>query len=267
VNRRSTQVSDSPPEKPALYGSPLLEAIYAPLLELREQYVSAMDAMQTVVDRIDPLVAGSPRPARPQPPLTIAGLTQGPAIDVELDVSAAGQNALAGFEEALAQVPGVQRVSLKHFGDGKATFAVELRAAGAAAPPEEEGFSVVCAWCGKLLTLGGARISHGLCADCAAQARAGSTTATRRPEAPAAPTAPAAKGELVYILRSGNAWIERRRDARGAWEEAPTGFSIDTPAHEVLERLSGKYPDRLVVVSGEGGETLASGMGPRPVSP
>ena len=44
----------------------------------------------------------------------------------------------------------------------------------------------------------------------------------------------------------------RRVGPDGEFEDAPTGFPALTSAQQVLKRIQAKYPDRLVVISGDG---------------
>ncbi len=225
----------------------LAEAVQAPLLKLIEDYTAAMETMRRALAALGPLVAvsGAGSPAQPSP--TAFQPAAPPVSPIGVEVSGGDRQALVDFEDALSQITGVERVALKNFGDGHAAFAVTLAGVGGASEAGP-GFSVVCAWCGRLLTLGGVRISHGLCPDCAAAASAG--RAVR--DIPAMSENHDDK-MLMFLKRSPKGWVARRSNGAGGWIELKTGCPADMPAHLVLDQVAAEYPDMLVVISGEAG--------------
>jgi hypothetical protein len=175
------------------------------------------------------------RPARPE------------LLDVE--ITAPNEVTILEFEEQLSELPGVRRVALKSYANGKATLSVELQPVVPASEPES-AVSVVCAWCGKLLTVGDSRVSHGLCHDCAAKVE---SSVGQRVEPVPAELRPRTGDEgIVYLARNNGHWFESKVGANGVFEEAPTGFPALTSAQQVLRRVQAKYPDRMVVISGDG---------------
>lgn len=164
-----------------------------------------------------------------------------------VEVSTADRQVLLDFEDALGQIAGVDRVALNGLKDGQASFAVTLTER-ADTTDEGPGFSVVCAWCGRLLTLGGVRVSHGLCPDCAAAASAGHPMKA----IPAQPTSARRDSKaLMFLGRTPRGWVARRSDGAGGWAELKTGCPTEMAAHRVLEQVSAEYPDMLVVISGD----------------
>jgi len=226
----------------------LAEAVQGPLLKLIEEYSSAMETMRRVLTALGPLatIADLDPAAMPPAPETL----QAPSLratSVSIEVSGGDRQALIEFEDALGQIAGVDRVALNGFSDGRASFAVTLSGLGEDSEAEP-GFSVVCAWCGRLLTLGGVRISHGLCPDCAAAASAGHAIK----DIPAqAMNVPHDDKMLMFLGRTPRGWVARRGDGAGGWIELKTGCPAQMPAHRVLEQVSAEYPDMLVVISGD----------------
>jgi hypothetical protein len=94
---------------------------------------------------------------------------QNVTVEVMLDAAPVPTESLAAFRDSLAEIPGLRRVVLTEFAGDHATFVLS------AAPEDfdksdDEPFSVVCAWCGRVLSPGGSHVSHGLCAECADRA-------------------------------------------------------------------------------------------------
>lgn len=166
-------------------------------------------------------------------------------LAVTLAASPTPMESLLTFRDTLAETRGVGRVLLTEFVDDHATFLVALESASAEFTATEAP-SVVCAWCGRLLTVGGSLISHGICPACAARTAAG-VSGTEDPPA-ASPTTDA----VVYLQRSADIWLERRYGQHGEWVTNPTSYSADLPAQTVFEGVSMRYPDRLVVLAGRG---------------
>ncbi|HEY5476939.1 MAG TPA: hypothetical protein VIK11_09500 [Tepidiformaceae bacterium] len=229
----------------------LADAVQTPLLRLIEEYTSAMETMRRVLAALGPLASLAEAAASPAPPATPVPLQGQPSASLAVGVEVGGANrqALIDFEDALGQVTGVERVALRDLSDGRASFTVTLstpRDTGDDGP----GFSVVCAWCGRLLTLGGVRVSHGLCPDCAAAAAAGHAA---QDLAERAVNVRRDDKMLLFLRRTARGWVARRSDGAGGWIDFKTGCPADTPAHRVLEQVSAEYPNMMVVVTGDGG--------------
>lgn len=225
----------------------LAEAVNAPLLRLIDEYASAMETMRRVLTALGPLATPSDAdvatPSLPEAsqPAPLRTRTFG------VEVSTGDRRVLLDFEEALGQIAGVDRVALSVLKDGQASFLVTL-SERADTTDEGPGFSVVCAWCGRLLTLGGVRVSHGLCPDCAAAASAGRAMK----DIPTQPTGARRDSKaLMFLGRTPRGWVARRGDGADGWTEVKTGCPSDMPAHRVLEQVSAEYPDMLVVISGD----------------
>ncbi len=232
----------------------LAEAVQAPLLRLIEDYTSAIETMRRALAALGPLVALADTGSAAT--LATPGAFQSPPVPispVSVEVNGGDRQALIDFEDSLSQIAGVERVALKDFGDGHAAFAVTLSGVGEASDAGP-GFSVVCAWCGRLLTLGGVRISHGLCPDCAAAASAGRAVRD-------IPTMNEKHDDkmLMFLRRSPKGWVARRSNGAGGWIELKTGCSAEMAAHLVLEQVAAEYPDMLVVISGEAGAVATNG--------
>jgi hypothetical protein len=227
----------------------IAEAVQAPLARMFEEYSEAIETMRKAIAALEPFAQAPAAASRSAPAATAAALET-----ITVDVSEADRQALMDFEEALGQIAGVQRVALKDLSEGHASFEVTLAARAEARAETGPGLSVICAWCGKLLTLGGARISQGLCSECAAEASSGGGIRELAEQWEAKPRDDA----LVYLKRAKQAWVERRPDGKGGWHETRTTYPPETAAHVVLERVSAKYPDHLVVVAGDDG-TFAKG--------
>lgn len=248
------------PNPPA---SSVTAAIQAPLFRLIAEYTAAQATIEKVLVALGPVAAAAGNPTASASASTIEPAAPAPAGEtvVTVDVSSSNKQALIDFEDALSQIAGVQRVALKSLDDGQAVFGVTLSAA-CAAEDAAPGFSVVCSWCGRLLTLGGVRVSHGLCPECANEAAAGKAIK----EIPAqASQVRAREDALIYLKRAGDTWVERQADGAGGWQDVPTPYPAETAAHVVLDHVSTQNPDRLVVVSGDGGATLAAGAVREPV--
>lgn len=114
-------------------------------------------AIQTLETQLSQAERGGGAPAeeaveRPTPP----GLArvETPTGDLET---------LLAFQERLADIEGVLRVTVAGSRPGGSTFLVEL-AGGDGEEPEPQ--RVVCSRCGKVISEGREPASHGLCDDC-----------------------------------------------------------------------------------------------------
>lgn len=130
---------------------PLLDAAAEPLRDLAKRYRTLERFAARMAETLEqacalpaavPAATGSDRP---------------PVAKVETPTSAAG--ALLDFQEQLAGLEGVQRVTVAGSTADRTTFIVEL-------VPEEHRHRQVCARCGRILAEGIEPASHGLCEDC-----------------------------------------------------------------------------------------------------
>jgi len=136
---------DSPPpttafeQAPAGVSTSIAEAITAPLLRLRDEYLAAAGSIQTVVGGLEGLAAGFKGQHRsaPVPPPPVAPDAADPARDIEprtrktqIEVKGSGFGELLDFQERLSQVPGVSRVSISAIDNERATLVVELEHRG-----------------------------------------------------------------------------------------------------------------------------------------
>lgn len=226
----------------------LAEAVQAPLLRLIDEYSSAMETMRRVLAALGPMATDANSVsadvlAQSESPRSAASS----AISISIEVNGSRRQALLDFEDALGQIAGVDRVALTGFSEGQASFAVTLGGLSEDSV-SGPGFSVVCAWCGRLLTLGGVRVSHGLCPDCAAAASAGHAIK----DVPVrSMNAQRDDKMLMFLGRTPRGWVGRQGDGAGGWIELKTGCPTEMAAHRVLEQVSAEHPDMLVVISGD----------------
>lgn len=133
---RATQ----PPESAAPFASTLADAIAAPLIRLRDDYLAAVASIQSVVTGLEGLASGfkgqhtaagkasgdlSANAAPHEPPASHSRPTK-----IHLDVKGSGFGELLDFQERLSQLGGVARVSINAIDNERATLVVELEAPG-----------------------------------------------------------------------------------------------------------------------------------------
>lgn len=118
--------------------SSIAEAIAAPLLRLRDEYLAAAGSIQTVVGGLEGLAAGfKGQHAAPRVSETNSGpvqVTTPPAVSdpaprlqkTQIEVTGSGFGELLDFQERLSQIPGVSRVSISAIDNERATLVVEL---------------------------------------------------------------------------------------------------------------------------------------------
>lgn len=163
----------------------LMDALVAPLTKLRQDYSLMAEVaarLATQLDAIHPQLPSAARGLKPQaaehpaerPPSDAFG--DRAARPTQVDVEGADFENLLNLQEQLSNLERVLRVSVTRLEHGRATLLVEMapdsgpeqpREAFASddTPPEEP--TVLCAWCGKLISAGSSAISHGLCPECA----------------------------------------------------------------------------------------------------
>lgn len=128
-------------------GSSLSESLLVPLVNLREEYLTAASNIQTIVGGLENLAAGAmkgqrpagparaePQPQPSAPPEPAEAETEGRGErprSVQVDIKGHGFGALLDFQERLSEIEGVSRVSINAIDHERATLVVELE-------PEDE---------------------------------------------------------------------------------------------------------------------------------
>lgn len=114
---------------PAPPGS-LTDTLLAPLVRLREEYLAAATSIQTIVGGLDSLAAGAMKGQRtaaaPQARPAPVREEHHEAPRIQVDVKGQGFGNLLDFQERLAQLDGVARVSINAIDNDRATLVVEL---------------------------------------------------------------------------------------------------------------------------------------------
>lgn len=136
--REAQQAATEPALPPPAVRQPLAEAVEAPLLNLREEYLAAASRIQSIVTGIDRLSAGALKgqhTAEPEAPAAEAAPHADEAPEapqnhrprkVNLNVHGSGFGELLDFQEKLSTVAGVARVSISAIDQERATLLVEL---------------------------------------------------------------------------------------------------------------------------------------------
>lgn len=144
----AAQQQPAEPSPTAPVSQSIAEAIAAPLLRLRDEYLAAAGSIQTVVGGLEGLAAGfkgqhaapvqpgaASRPA-PEPESASekpqeATRSEPPRLQkTQIDVKGSGFGELLDFQERLSQLPGVSRVSISAIDNERATLVVELENRG-----------------------------------------------------------------------------------------------------------------------------------------
>ena len=123
-----------PPPVTSAVAEAIADAITAPLMRLREDYLAAVAGIQSVVSGLEGLAhgfkgqhaarsgAGSATPTADAP-----AEHEPPRIQkLNVDVKGSGFGALLDFQERLSSIPGVSRVSISAIDNERATLVVEL---------------------------------------------------------------------------------------------------------------------------------------------
>lgn len=126
---RLNEASNRPaPAPPSAIAESIADAIAAPLLRLRDDYLAAVAGIQGVVSGLEGLASGfkgqhsaAGTPAAPEAPPRADRVEK-----VHVDVQGSGFGELLDFQERLSQVPGVSRVSISAIDNERATLVVEL---------------------------------------------------------------------------------------------------------------------------------------------
>lgn len=128
---------DAPAERratgPAEQGEPTLsEGLVAPLLKLRDEYLTAASALQSIVQGLDGLAAAAFKGQRASAPAAIEEeqvRAERPRLKptrIQVDVKGGGFGELLDFQEQIAGLPGVARVSINAIDNERATLVVQL---------------------------------------------------------------------------------------------------------------------------------------------
>jgi hypothetical protein len=115
---------------PSSVAGALSEAIAAPLLQLRQEYLAAAASIAQVVAGLEGLAGGlkgqkSARPPAEPPPAGQAD-SELRGRRLQVDVRGKGFGELLDFQERLANLEGVARVSINAIDNERATLIVEL---------------------------------------------------------------------------------------------------------------------------------------------
>ncbi len=126
------------PPLAAPFSTDLAEAIAAPLLRLRDDYLAAVASIQAVVSGLEGLASGfkgqhnaTGRPEAQSPAPAAPGEASRPQASarparIHVDVKGSGFGELLDFQERLSQLGGVARVSINAIDNERATLVVEL---------------------------------------------------------------------------------------------------------------------------------------------
>jgi hypothetical protein len=132
--------AEAAPQTPAIQLPGLAEAIAAPLMRLRDEYLAAVSGIQNVVSGLEGLASGfkgqhtaAGTPSAPAPADSVGGEASAGeeprpprAHKVQVDVRGSGFGDLLDFQERLSSLGGVARVSINAIDNERATLVVEL---------------------------------------------------------------------------------------------------------------------------------------------
>lgn len=131
LNEAANAASPAAPQLPGL-----AEAIAAPLLKLRDDYLAALSSIQSVVTGLEGLASGfkgqhaasgAPVAARAAGPIPESEADiEAKVQKVQVDVKGSGFGDLLDFQERLSSLGGVTRVSISAIDNERATLVVEL---------------------------------------------------------------------------------------------------------------------------------------------
>lgn len=137
LNEAATQAA-RPPAAPSPVAESIAEAIAAPLLRLRDDYLTAVSGIQSVVSGLEGLASGFKGQHRapvtaapPQTPQPEEAPAAPPSVSarshkMQVDVKGSGFGELLDFQERLSNLTGVSRVSISAIDNERATLVVEL---------------------------------------------------------------------------------------------------------------------------------------------
>jgi hypothetical protein len=124
-----------------------VEQLFEPLHELLIRYRRAAERLAHVIGTIESALRHESGGARIDRP-----------VHARIETSTSELDAIMAFQDLLAELPGVLKVTVTGAAGGRASLLVEL-----ATPTSPK---LVCSSCGKVLREGSEPASHGLCADC-----------------------------------------------------------------------------------------------------
>lgn len=99
--------------------------LLAPLLQLRDEYAEVLESIQAIVGGLNAVVQGAMKGQRGSNASTRPGASTA-VRDVEVEVRSTSFGNLLDFQERLAAMPGVARVSIHGIDSEQATFVIEL---------------------------------------------------------------------------------------------------------------------------------------------
>lgn len=130
LEERLAEATRAPAAPATPVGAALAEALAAPLMQLRQEYLAAAAGIAQVVSGLEGLAGGlkgqhgsaraAEEPARGEP----AAARQQQRVQV--DVRGSGFGEFLDFQERLMHLPGVARVSINAIDNERATLIVEL---------------------------------------------------------------------------------------------------------------------------------------------
>lgn len=131
--------AQAPPQPPPAPQPPprapsLREQLLAPLLQVRDEYAELLATLQSIVGGLDRLTQGTMKGQRSSAAAEAAERPSGepatPYRQVDVEVRGSGFGTVLDFQERLAALPGVARVSIHSIDSEHATFSVELEPEG-----------------------------------------------------------------------------------------------------------------------------------------
>lgn len=141
--------------------SGVLAGLRAPLHRVLDEYIDARAELDSIIDTLRAALGDSLAQDERDIPESHAPGTPAERDNRAMRIEVRGGDIarIIDFQERLALVADVSRVSVVGLDNGRATLIVELG--------EPEDPTVVCMGCGKTLVAGGRHQSHGLCDSCA----------------------------------------------------------------------------------------------------
>ncbi len=152
----------------------VLAGLRAPLANVLAEYLAARAELDRIIDALSAALgepAALPDDHEPAPAASPADRA------MRIEVRGGDIAHIIDFQERLALVADVSRVSVVGLDHGRATLIVELG--------EPDDPTVICIGCGKTLVAGGRHQSHGLCDPCASAFKAQRRVSHQPPPAPA----------------------------------------------------------------------------------
>lgn len=115
--------------------STVREGLVAPLLRLRDDYLTAAGGIQAIIAGLDSLAAAAFKGQRPAPASgQQAAPPERPGLKparVQVEAKGGGFGELLDFQERLATLPGIARISINAIDNERASLVVELESSDA----------------------------------------------------------------------------------------------------------------------------------------